>query len=184
MMTGDEIKVIRQTKKWITEIVIGCNFCPFAAKEIKRNSIHYQVEASTKMKDSLDSFLQECIHLDKNENMETSLLIFTTGFKRFEDYLELLLRAEKLLKKKGYEGVYQVASFHPLYCFADTPADDAANFTNRSPYPMLHLLREKSVEIALEHYLHPEKIPQNNISFTREKGYAYMKTLLEDCLKN
>ena len=174
--------IISQTKKWITEIVIGCNFCPFAAKEMKRNTIHYEVENRREIKVGLDSFLKECIRLDENKNIETSLLIFPQSFKRFDDYLNLVFRAEKLLKKKGYEGVYQVASFHPLYCFADSSEDDAANFTNRSPYPMLHILREERIEQALLNYPNPEKIPKNNINFAREKGYAYMKMLRDECL--
>ena len=176
--------VISQTKKWITDVVIGCNFCPFAAKEIKRNTIHYQVENSAELKDSLQTLLQECVRLDEQEKIETILIIFPGGFKRFDDYLNLVLHAENLLKKHGYEGIYQVASFHPLYCFANSPVDDAANFTNRSPYPMLHLLREESVEQALKHYPNPEKIPENNIHFARQKGYAYMNMLREACLKN
>lgn len=176
--------VISQTKKWITDVVIGCNFCPFAAKEIKRDTIHYQVENSTELKDCLQTLLQECVRLDEQEQIETSLIIFPNGFKRFDDYLNLVLHAENLLKKHGYEGIYQVASFHPLYCFANSPVDDAANFTNRSPYPMLHLLREERVEQALKHYPNPEKIPENNIHFARQKGYAYMNMLREVCLKN
>ena len=160
--------VIIQKKKWITDIVIGCNFCPFAAKEVKRNTIHYAIEHNTEIAECLNTFLSECKRLDENENIETTLLIFPQSFKRFDNYLNLVLHAENLLKKKGYEGIYQVASFHPTYFFANSPMNDAANFSNRSPYPMLHILREQSIEQALLHYPHPEKIPENNINFTRE----------------
>ena len=175
--------IIHQTRKWITHIVIGCNFCPFAAREVKRNTIHFEVDNSLEMKENLHSFLKECIRLDENEAIETILLIFPYACKNFQDYLQLVSKAEILLKKKGYEGIYQVAGFHPLYRFADSTVDDAANFTNRSPYPMLHLLREDRITEALEYYPHPEKIPSNNISFAREKGYAYMKMLRDSCLK-
>ncbi|HEY8659845.1 MAG TPA: DUF1415 domain-containing protein [Hanamia sp.] len=175
--------VIIQTKKWITDIVIGCNFCPFAAKEVKRNTIHYAVEINKEIAECLNTFLSECKRLDENEHIETTLLIFPQSFNRFDDYLNFVLHAENLLKKKGYEGIYQVASFHPMYYFGNSPMNDAANFTNRSPYPMLHILREKSIEQALLHYPHPEKIPENNINFTREKGYAYMTMLRDACLK-
>lgn len=180
-MLENELFIVR-TKKWITDVVIGCNFCPFAAKEVKQNTIHYEVENSTEMKECLNSFLRECTRLDENEHIETSLLIFPQSFKRFDDYLNLVLHAENLLRKKDYEGVYQVASFHPLYCFANSPVDDAANFTNRSPYPMLHILREKRIEQALLNFPDPGKIPENNINFAREKGYAYMKLLRDACL--
>lgn len=176
--------VIEQTKKWITSVVIGCNFCPFAAREVKRNSIHYQVETSTELNRCLLAFLQECIRLDNHEAIETTLLIFPNAFKTFGVYLDLLSLAEKAIKKKGYEGIYQVASFHPLYRFADSPDSDAANYTNRSPYPMLHLLREEKIEQALKHYQEPEQIPKRNIQFAREKGLAYMKKLRDSCLGN
>ena len=86
-----------------------------------------------------------------------------------------------LLKQKGYNGIYQLASFHPLYRFADSVEDDAANYTNRSLYPMLHLLRESSIDNALEHYKDPEAIPGHNINFAREKGNTYMKMLRDSC---
>ncbi len=174
--------VIHQTRKWITDVVIACNFCPFAAKEIKQNTIHYQVETSDDKAICLRAFLQECIRLDEEKNIETSLLIFPQAFQQFDDYLDFVELAEKLLKKEGYEGIYQVASFHPLYAFAGSPKEDAANYTNRSVYPMLHLLREDSVELALSKYPDPEQIPERNIVFARGKGLAYMKTLRDACL--
>ena len=175
-------QAILQTRKWITEVVIACNFCPFAAKEVRQNSIHYQVETSVDITACLNAFLQECIRLDNEPGIATSLLIFTQAFPRFDNYLEMAGMAEALLEKHGYEGVYQVASFHPLYIFADATANDAANYTNRSVYPMLHLLREDNMEKAIAAYPHPEKIPDRNIIFAREKGLEYMKTLRAACL--
>ncbi len=179
MDTTDQ--VIYQTRKWITDVVAGCNFCPFVAKELKQNTIHYQVEDGVDPGICLQAFLQECIRLDE-EKIETTLLIFSKGFPVFDDYLELVELAEKLLKQEGYEGIYQVAGFHPLYAFAGSPVDDAANYTNRSIYPMLHLLREDSVEQALLKYPNPEQIPERNILFARSKGIAYMKKLRDACL--
>lgn len=177
-----ESEIIEQTKKWITSVVIGCNFCPFAAKEVKQNSIHYQVENSIDKTACLEAFLQECIRLDKEENIVTTMLILPNGFEQFDDYLDLLAGAETLLEENNYDGVYQVASFHPHYIFGGAPVNDAANYTNRSIYPMLHLLREEQIEQALERYPDPEKIPDNNIYFAREKGVQYMKMLRDDCL--
>ena len=175
-------KIILQTRKWISDVVIGCNFCPFAAREIKNNAVHFQVETARDLASCLNSLLEECRRLDRSKEIETTLLIFPDAYASFEDYLNLVDQAEKLIRKKGYEGVYQVASFHPLYRFADAPADDAANFTNRSIYPMLHLLREDSIEKALEKYPDPEKIPARNIRFAREKGSLYMKMLRDSCI--
>lgn len=173
---------IEQTRKWITEVVVACNFCPFAAKEVKQDSIHYQVEESTDLTTCLNAFLQECIRLDEQPSIATSLLIFTHAFARFDNYLDMVAMAETLLEKHGYEGVYQVASFHPLYIFADADVNDAANYTNRSVYPMLHLLREADMEKALDAYPHPERIPERNIQFARQKGVEHMKALRGACL--
>lgn len=170
-------QVIERTKKWIIEVVIGCNFCPFAASVVKRQAIYYQVEESVDLKICLDSFLSLVKRMDDDPTIETSFLIFPDTFHEFDDYLDLVALSEKLLKQKGYEGIYQVASFHPLYLFEGSGEDDAANYTNRSVYPMLHLLREESIDRALENYKDPEGIPERNIQFTREKGLAYMKTL-------
>jgi hypothetical protein len=175
-------QVIAQTKKWITDVVVGCNFCPFAAKEIKQNTIYYRVETSSDVKTCLDAFIEECVRLDKDNNIQTTLLIFPDAFQKFDDYLNLVSLAETLLVKKGYEGIYQVASFHPHYRFADTIDNDAANYTNRSIYPMLHLLREEEIEQALLNYPNPEQIPERNISFARQKGEVYMRALRDACI--
>lgn len=179
-MLTDEL-VIEHTKKWITGVVIGCNFCPFAAQVIKRKTIFYKVEISTETVACLESFLQEVTRLDEDNTIETSFLIFPNNFKTFNSYLDMVSVAEKLLTQKGYNGIYQVASFHPQYKFAGAPDNDAADYTNRSVYPMLHLLRESSIDKALEHYDDPESIPDKNIHFAREKGLVYMKMLRDSC---
>ncbi len=175
-------QIIEQTKKWINDVVIGCNFCPFAANVVKQQTVFYRVEESISVARCLASFAEELIRLDDDKNIETSFLIFPDAFKSFTDYLDLVDRAEQLLKENGYDGIYQVASFHPLYCFADAKENDAANYTNRSIYPMLHLLREASIDKALLNYKDPEKIPERNINFAREKGLVYMKILRDACL--
>ena len=178
----DEVElIINQTKKWITDVIVGCNFCPFAAKVVKQQVIHYQVEKTVATDICLDAFLQEMIRLDKDSNIETSFLIFPYSFANFDDYLNLVTLAEKLIFENDYEGIYQVASFHPLYQFEGSRDDDAANYTNRSVYPMLHLLREESIDSALEHFKNPENIPVTNINFAREKGLVYMKLLRDNC---
>ena len=178
-MTAEQI--IERTKKWIIDVVIGCNFCPFAANVVKQKTIYYKVEESTEMDVCLDSFVLEMKRLNNDATTETSFLIFPNAFQKFDDYLDLLSVAEDRLKRNGYEGVYQVASFHPLYLFSNSDESDPANYTNRSIYPMLHLLREESIDKALENYLSPESIPVRNINFAREKGLAYMK-MLRDAL--
>jgi len=174
--------VIEQTKKWISQVVIGCNFCPFAARVVKQQSVFYRVEPATTANICLETFVQELTRLDDDESIETSFLIFPNAFTGFDDYLDMVSVAEKLLTQYDYDGIYQLASFHPLYRFAGAPDDDAANYTNRSVYPMLHLLRESSIDKALEHFTDPENIPDRNISFAREKGILYMKMLQQSCV--
>jgi uncharacterized protein len=175
-------QIIIQTQKWIVEVVIGCNFCPFAATVVKQKKVHYRVEESKGSDACLAAVLQEAERLDNETEIETTFIILPDSFKVFADYLDLVSLAEKLLKKNGYEGIYQLASFHPLYKFAGSLDDDAANYTNRSIYPMLHLLREESIDNALKHYKNPEAIPGQNIQFANEKGLAYMKMLRDACL--
>jgi len=180
MVTAQDI--IDQTKKWIIEVVIGCNFCPFAARVIKQKSVFYKVENSTKAEICLESFLQELTQLDNDDTFETGFLIFPNALTLFNDYLNMVSAAEKLITEKGYDGIYQVASFHPYYIFAGTTEEDAANYTNRSIYPMIHLLRENSINKALELYDNPRDIPDNNIDFARNKGLIYMKMLRNSCI--
>jgi hypothetical protein len=115
--------------------------------------------------------------LEDNPAMETALLIFPKGFSDFEDYLDLTDLAEKLLKAQGFEGIYQVASFHPNYIFAGSDENDPANYTNRSPYPMLHLLREDLLEIAIDKHNNVDDIPNQNIAKANSLGLEYFKKM-------
>jgi hypothetical protein len=182
-METDEV-IIAQTKKWIQEVVVGCNFCPFAARELKRGSIHYQVLRRADLKTTLEALALEFQRLDTDENIETTLLILPDDFSDFKKYLDLAELADDLVAELDKEGIYQVASFHPAYLFAGSKQDDPANYTNRSVYPMLHILREASLTAALKQFPDPEKIPRNNISFARKQGLEYMKVLRESCMKD
>lgn len=178
-----ETTVITQTANWIKSVVIGCNFCPFAAKAVQLKSIRYVVLPDATMEGALALFFEELRFLDNTETIETTLLIFPDNFADFEEYLDLVTLAEHLSRDHDYDGVYQVASFHPDYCFEDADPLDPANYTNRSIYPMLHLLREDSITRAIEHYPDPEGIPQRNIDFARSKGLKYMELLRAACLE-
>lgn len=177
-------QIIDQTITWIHKVVIGCNFCPFAARTLQQHHVHYQVEESTNTTLCPDAFLKEIARLDKELHIETSFIIFSNAFQQLDDYLDMVSNAEHLLKKKGYAGVYQLASFHPMYRFASSIENDAADYTNRSIYPMLHILRESSIGKALRHYENPEKIPERNVDFARKKGLTYMKLLRDSCINS
>lgn len=121
--------------------------------------------------------------LDKTPDTETSFLIFPVGFGRFRDYLNFVKKAEDMISAKKYDGIYQLATFHPEYSFAGAPEDDPANYTNRSVFPMLHLLREEAVTKAVMHFPAPETIPQKNIDYARNKGLQYMQWLRSSCIE-
>lgn len=175
--------VIKQTQAWLEKIIIQLNFCPFAKKEFVNETIHYYVSSQTNFDHALEELVKQLEFLANNPSVETSLLIYPEGFADFDKYLDLLSFAEQLLADCGYEGIFQLASFHPDYCFDGEDVDDAANYTNRSPYPMLHLLREESLEKVLSVYPAPENIPNNNIKLAREKGAQYFINVLAN-LKN
>lgn len=132
----------------------------------------------------LESLIIEAEHLDSQSETETTLIIFSEAYQDFDDFLDMLAIAEDVLIEQGYEGIYQLASFHPDYCFADADIQDPANYTNRSPYPMLHLIREASIEQVLENYPDPEQIPERNMRITRELGERYLQQLLAGCRDN
>jgi hypothetical protein len=175
-------RIILQTERWIKSVVIDLNFCPFANKVMLKKQIHYAVQYDADLKKSLEIVTYELDYLETNTEFETTFVLFPNSFLDFSAYLILVKRAERLLSKLGYDGIYQIASFHPDYCFADAEMDDVANFTNRSVYPMLHLLREESITKALKTFKNPENIPQQNIDLARQKGLHYMQMLRAACL--
>ncbi len=171
--------VVSQTKQWVLDIIIGFNFCPFAKRAFEQQSLFYKVVESKKIEESLLALIDECVRLDKNKEIETTLIIYPIMLDDFTDYLDFLDLANQLLEKQNYNGIYQLASFHPDYCFDGVAEDAAENYTNRSPYPMLHLIRESSLEKALETYAKPEQIPLRNIEQAKQKGATYFKQLLD-----
>jgi hypothetical protein len=170
--------IIARSRQWIETVVIGMNFCPFAKREMRRDTVRFIVSPDPDIESVLLQLIDECTHLDVDDGTQTTLLILPEGFADFDDYLDLAGLAEDLLADRGYEGVYQVASFHPDYRFADADADDPANYTNRSPYPMLHLLREDGLEAAIASCPDPDAIPENNIAKARALGADYWLKLM------
>ncbi|MDV6316613.1 DUF1415 domain-containing protein [Idiomarina sp. HP20-50] len=177
MMT-DTSEIIEQTRHWVQQLIVKYNICPFARREVERKSIRYVAAEEQKPQAVLQQLIDEAKHLDTTPETETTLLILPSGFEGFYDFLNLVDIADALLIEEGYEGVYQLAHFHPDYCFDGEPQDDPANYTNRAPYPTLHLLREASIEEALQNYDHPELIPERNIEFARRKGVEFFKGIL------
>ena len=181
-MNSVDLKIQEQTINWIKSVVIDCNFCPFAAKAILKKSIRYIIKSNVTIDESLEALKQELNYLETDIETETSFIIFENNFSDFDNYLDLVKQAEQLLSKEDFDGIYQIASFHPDYCFQGSDNDDAANYTNRSIYPMLHILREESITKALKLFPNPELIPQHNIDFARQKGLRYMELLRATCI--
>jgi len=180
-MNNQDQHWIDATQKWLKTIIIEYSICPFAKREVERGSIFYVVSHERKIKNCLQQILQECERLNTDASIETSLLIYTGTFNLFDDYLDFLAMAEDILIDEGYEGVYQLASFHPDYIFNESDGEDPANYTNRSPFPMLHLLRESSIDRAVSTYTDTDKIPERNMNLTRQLGLVKMKDLLIAC---
>ena len=170
---------ITQTRQWIEDIIVGLNFCPFAKKELINNTIYYHLSEQKKIKPALTELFEQCLYLHNNPNIETTLVIYEHGFKTFEQYLELADYANDLLLNTEYEGVFQFATFHPDYYFEGTDMNDAENYTNRSPYPVLHILREASLTRVLSTYKNPENIPDNNIELAKHKGCEFFEEALK-----
>lgn len=177
-----DIKTVTQhTKHWLKDIIIELNFCPFANREFIKNSIRYTVSDSSDLETALHTLADELHHLDNYPDTETTLLIFPGSFLVFDDFLELIDYANQLLSDSGYESVYQLAHFHPEYCFDGVETDDASNYTNRSPYPTLHIIREESLQKAIQSHPDPTGIPDTNIILARKLGSAKMQSLLDQC---
>lgn len=174
---------ISQTREWVSSVIVKYNFCPFARKEVENNCIHYIVSNANTIDDAVMDMLEQCIELDRESERETTLIMFDNGFSDFEDFLDLVDLANALLVAQGFEGKYQIANFHPDYVFADSDETDPANYTNRAPFPTLHLIREASMSEALENYDEPESIPEHNINLARRKGIDFWQQLLESCKK-
>ncbi len=166
-MTPSEIEAspIAAVERWLEQVVIGLNLCPFAAKPHRNKQIRMCVFDGDTELGLLETLQAELILIDERPaaEIETTLLVIPKLLRDFADYNQFLDQVDALLDEFEWAGEYQVASFHPHYCFAGVSPDSPENLTNRSPYPLLHIIREASIESALEHYDQPEDIPVRNI---------------------
>ena len=171
---------IKHTKHWLEHFVIGLNLCPFAALPFRKDQIRYVVEMGSSLEDLTKRLLSELILLSEStpEEVETTLIIHPNVLNHFLDYNDFLSLVDQCLFESGLEGTVQIASFHPDYQFGDTDFADAANFTNRSPYPMLHLLRESSVSMAVDQPPDTGAIPEENVRKLRELSDARIKEMI------
>ena len=178
--TDADADVILATKQWIARAVIGLNLCPFARAPLAQQRVRFRVSHADNEDVLLDDLCEELVALQNADPQicETTLLIHPRVLTEFLDYNDFLGAAETVVQVLGLEGELQVASFHPSYQFADTDADAVENCTNRSPYPILHLLRESSIERALEPIADPDEIHRRNIATLRKLGRAGWRALM------
>jgi uncharacterized protein len=164
--------VLDATLNWLERAVIGLNLCPFASAVHKRQQIRWvRSKASTEqeLRADLADELDRLARTDET-SIETTLLIHPAVLNDFLDYNRFLGSAERMLARAGLQGILQIASFHPDYCFADTGSDEMSNFSNRSPFPMLHLLREASVARAVQAHPDTAGIYRRNIELLERLG--------------
>ena len=176
----DENEVIAATREWLEKAVIGLNLCPFAKAVYVKNQVRFVVSAAR----SLDGWLED---LDREldflaaadpEAIDTTLLIHPTLLPDFLDFNDFMQLAEAAVDEHGLEGVIQIASFHPRFQFEGTDPDDLGNYTNRAPFPTLHLLREASITRAVAAFPEAETIYQRNIETLEELGQSGWDALL------
>jgi hypothetical protein len=168
-------------RRWVEELVVGLNLCPFAGHELLRNRVRFFVTEAATEEQLLAALETELTLLNDDASVETTLLIHPDVLQDFLDYNQFLDAAERLLVHLELEGVYQVASFHPYYQFAGTAVDDAENFTNRSPYPLLHILREESLALRIAAFPDVEQIPVRNIEQMKRLGREKLQSILQGC---
>ncbi|EGQ7798885.1 DUF1415 family protein [Vibrio parahaemolyticus] len=158
--------ITQQVDQWLNDVVIGLNLCPFAAKPQRNKQIKIFVSEATQEEALLEDILLQLIELNTTEpeKLETTLVVVPNMLQDFWDYNFCIDWVEGLIKQQDWEGIFQVATFHPDYCFGGAAPEDDENLTNRSPYPIFHLIREESMEKVLKHYPDPESIPDTNIA--------------------
>ena len=171
--------VIAATRRWVERAVIGLNLCPFAKGVQAKGQVHYAVSQADDAQALLADLKQALAALQDTSPAlrDTTLLIAPLALPDFWDFNDFLDRADRLLRKMRLDGVFQIASFHPQFQFADAAPDDISHFTNRAPYPILHLLRENSIDRAVAAFPDAALIYEHNMQTLRALGHAGWQAL-------
>ena len=172
---------IADTRRWLERAVIGLNLCPFAKSVYVKEQVRFVLSEATGVEALLHDLHDELLWLQgiDPQQTDTTLIVHPHVLGDFLDYNDFLDLADALVAELGLEGEIQVASFHPDYLFAGTAPDDVSNFTNRAPYPTLHLLREASVERAVAAFPDPDAIVERNIATLDALGVEGWRKLME-----
>ena len=175
----DDEAVVAATRQWIEKAVIGLNLCPFAKAVYAKNQVRYVVSHAPHLDGLLEDLDRELDYLaaaDPGE-IDTTLLIHPALLPDFLDFNDFMQLADAAVDEHGLDGVIQIASFHPAFQFEGTDPDDIGNYTNRAPFPTLHLLREASIARAVAAFPEAESIYQRNIETLRKLGHAGWQAL-------
>ena len=164
--------------RWLDDVIIKENLCPFAKVPRANKRVKLLIVEETADEQLLGILANECLFLASNPTTETTLIAFSKGLQDFYDYLDMLDVAKDMLEELGYEGIFQLASFHPQYLFAGEPSDSVSHYTNRAPAPIFHIIREASITKALEFVDNPDTIPTRNIEHAHALGLAFFKAYL------
>ena len=172
---------IEITRKWIASFVVRYHLCPFAKHPLVNDTIRFVVYEGTEEEELIRCLKEELEQLSTGSPTvaETTFLIHPNILNNFYSYNDFLTIADQLIFALDLEGILQIASFHPRYQFGGTTEEEVTNYTNRSPFPMLHLLREESVEVALDHYEDAESIPEKNMETMRKLGKDKLLEILK-----
>ena len=180
MLTPDRVE--KHVRAWLVDFVVGLNLCPFARPYVLQDafsadSLRIAICGDTQPEELRRRFLEELNTLQSSSEREiaTSLLVFPHAFSEFNDYLDFFDEAQDLLVRAGLEGLIQLASFHPQYEFEGEEPGAASHFSNRAPYPVIHLLREDMMERVLLDFPHPERIPEENIKALEQIGTTELR---------
>lgn len=168
-------KYIVNTKNWVEKVVIGLNLCPFVKPVFAKNQLKFVLSEAKNPQELTEDLVKELVFLSgiEGDDTETTVLIHPFILQDFGHYIDYLEFANDVIYEMNLEGIFQIASFHPDYQFAGTTKEDLENYTNRSPYPMLHILREDTIEKAVKTYPNVEEIPLNNIKKVKELGKGF-----------
>ncbi|MFK7927864.1 MAG: DUF1415 domain-containing protein [Myxococcota bacterium] len=164
----DPLVVVAAVRTWLHGFVVELDLCPFAGGPLRAGRVRIAVSEATDLEEAVGELLLEAERLDEDDDVETSLLVLPDLFPDFEDFLDVTAAAEEVFRVSGYDGIYQIVVFHPGFRFEGSDPADPANGTNRSPFPMWHLLRESSVERAIEGHPDVASIPARNAELLRE----------------
>ena len=175
-------EITGSVQRWVESFVVDLNLCPFAKRELIKNRIRFALTAAQTEEELLTALQAELELLDSDTSIETTLLIHAKVLQDFYDYNQFLDYADELLLQMGLEGVYQIASFHPHYQFGNTDPDAAENYTNRSPYPMLHIIREESIARAIADSPNIDQVPARNIALMNQLGKDRLRALMQACI--